>query len=242
MTDAERIAYLEAMVATLQRTVEVQAEALRAASRRIEAEGEAARLLTERGEAARVKKAKQRADRSSALSRDAARCVPGQLGDGAGTAPSLPSPPFFLPSLPDPISPPPISSPSTLSPLEKQEPPGPVLAVVDGPSPEDLREVWNSLVVEGRRLPRWLAMSDARMRMARARLREEPRLEVWGRYLAAQMRSPGLREADGSWKGWVSPEWLLRAERVAQVVDHSAEPAVGQGSILATLTEVVGAR
>lgn len=125
MTQEEEIVMLRAQVAAMQRAVEAQADALRAAARRLEVEGEALRVLSERKEAARLKKARQRALRGygvgDGVSRDYVPAMsPGQMRDNAGTTPHPPpldgSPPPSIPSSPSPLSSPPSFLPPSSAP------------------------------------------------------------------------------------------------------------------------------
>jgi hypothetical protein len=90
-----------------------------------------------------------------------------------------------------------------------------------GPTPEELQAVWNR-VAEEKKAPRWQSLNDKRRKAAKERLREEPGLAAWEAFIRARLDDPFFKTDSGAWKPWVGPDWLLRADRAAQVTDAAS--------------------
>lgn len=97
--------------------------------------------------------------------------------------------------------------------------PGLVLVgVAEKTQADRLQEVWNQTAPAC--LPRWLKSSHSRKRRVRARLTEEPNLEVWRAAIASLAHSPfHLGENDRKWRA--DPDWLLKPDTLTRLLEKA---------------------
>ena len=101
-----------------------------------------------------------------------------------------------------------------------------------GPTPKDLMDLWNAHADE--RLPRCRALTAARQRAARARLREWPDDKHWRGFIAAINRDEwalGLRN-NPKYPGWKADfDWFIKPASIVRFIEgrfggkSSAAPA-----------------
>lgn len=99
------------------------------------------------------------------------------------------------------------------------------LAIVDAEvhkaPAEKLREIWNE--AKPKELPPWLKTGPSRLKTVKARLAEEPDLEVWRKAIASLAGSGfHLGQNDRKWRA--NPDWLLRPDTLTKLLEANHTP------------------
>lgn len=99
------------------------------------------------------------------------------------------------------------------------------LAIVDAEKhkapAEKLREIWNE--AKPKELPPWLKTGPSRLKTVKARLAEEPDLEVWRKAIASLAGSGfHLGQNDRKWRA--NPDWLLRPDTLTKLLEANHTP------------------
>ena len=86
------------------------------------------------------------------------------------------------------------------------------------PGVGDLQRLWNELA-EPAGLPLWKETGTGRMRSAKSRLRERPSMPEWRRIIERIATSTFCRGESGRGEWRASPDWLLRPDTAAKVLE-----------------------